>query len=328
MITRPFKSSMSRRPQVFNPRPVGLSSHRSRQMKVYAQAHKRLARKQYGKEFVDYYDLMGVEPTAQADEIKGAYRDLQKMCHPDVCGEDGHEMCVILNDAYDVLSTPKARKNYDAARVVAKQDEEEGYTGLTKSKWCSKDEEETRAVFVDENACIGCRACIYHAAATFRVDDDAYGRAHVFAQWLNDEETIQIAMDACPVSCIHWVDREELPVLEHVMAKLPRVDVAAMMMSSSSAPADPFAAAETFYRKRADLIRKRKLEREGMANAKRRNTTYYATAEATDKSDKLKVVERVREMARKAANGECKVDVDDLDREPIALLPAPGTTSS
>ena len=44
-------------------------------------------------------------------------------------------------------------------------------------------------------------------------------------QWLNNEEQIQTAIDVCPVDCIHWVEKEELPVLEHVMSKLARVQV-------------------------------------------------------------------------------------------------------
>lgn len=59
---------------------------------------------------------------------------------------------------------------------------------------------EDRAVFVDEVSCIGCKNCIYIAAATFRMENE-YGRSRVFAQWLNSEDEIQDAMDSCPVSC-------------------------------------------------------------------------------------------------------------------------------
>ena len=288
---------------------------------VRTHAHRKLAKKQDKASFVDYYDLLSVPSTASDKDIKAAYRELQKLCHPDVCGEDGHEMCIILNDAYDVLSEKKSRRNYDAARVVALQDEEEGYTGLTKSKWCSKDEEEDRAVFVDETACIGCRQCIYHAAATFRMEEEN-GRAYCFAQWLNDEDSIQTAIDGCPVSCIHWVQREELPVLEHVMTKLERVDVGIMMTSGGAQPADPFAAAETFVRKRADRLRKRKLEIE-LDNARRRNKAYYQTAATAGAAAARKqdAVAKVRERARAAANGE--LGPDGRPKAVIALLPPP-----
>ncbi len=34
---------------------------------------------------------------------------------------------------------------------------------------------------------------------------------------LDDEEHIQAAIDSCPVSCIHWVDKSQLAPLEYVM---------------------------------------------------------------------------------------------------------------
>ena len=54
-----------------------------------------------------------------------------------------------------------------------------------------------------------------------------YGPAQV-----DDSEVIQSAMDSCPVDCIHWVPREELPYLEHVMTKLPRANVHALRTST------------------------------------------------------------------------------------------------
>ena len=96
--------------------------------------------------------------------------------------------------------------------------------GKAISKWApevapvlskAKTPHETRAVWVDEVACIGCTSCIYSACATFRIEPE-YGRARVFAQWVDTEDTIKEAMDLCPVSCIHFVDREHLPFLEFI----------------------------------------------------------------------------------------------------------------
>ncbi len=41
-----------------------------------------------------------------------------------------------------------------------------------------------------------------------------HGRARVFQQWGDDEETIQIAIETCPVDCIHYVPYDELVKLE------------------------------------------------------------------------------------------------------------------
>lgn len=41
-----------------------------------------------------------------------------------------------------------------------------------------------------------------------------HGRARVFQQWGDDDETIQIAIETCPVDCIHYVPYDELEKLE------------------------------------------------------------------------------------------------------------------
>lgn len=35
-------------------------------------------------------------------------------------------------------------------------------------------------------------------------------------QWIDKEDDIQAAIEACPVSCIHWVTKDDLPALEFV----------------------------------------------------------------------------------------------------------------
>lgn len=39
------------------------------------------------------------------------------------------------------------------------------------------------------------------------------------AHRLDTEEHLQAAIESCPVNCIHWVDKEQLPMLEYVMQK-------------------------------------------------------------------------------------------------------------
>lgn len=70
-----------------------------------------------------------------------------------------------------------------------------------------------KGVYVDELTCIGCRHCSHVARNTFYIEPD-YGRARVVRQDGDAEETIQEAIDTCPVDCIHWVDYTELKKLE------------------------------------------------------------------------------------------------------------------
>mmetsp|Transcript_21804 Transcript_21804/g.30331 ORF Transcript_21804/g.30331 Transcript_21804/m.30331 type:complete len:339 (-) Transcript_21804:35-1051(-) len=199
---------------------------------------------------VDYYELLKVDPLSSMKEIKQAYYSSAKECHPDFTGDEGHDMCVLLNAAYEILSDPIQRSNYDRSLIRARINDQDGYTGVPVSKWGGPSDE-TRAVFVDECTCIGCKNCVWEAPATFRIEPE-HGRSRVFAQWLDSEENIQIAIESCPVDCIHMVTKAQLPVLEHVMQKIERVSVG-IMSSGQGAVGDPFAAAATFAKKRAEM---------------------------------------------------------------------------
>ncbi|MEU0914250.1 J domain-containing protein [Streptomyces althioticus] len=62
----------------------------------------------------DFYQALGVSPTASQDEIQQAYRKLARTYHPDVNKDPGaEERFKDLNEAYSVLSDPKTRARYD-----------------------------------------------------------------------------------------------------------------------------------------------------------------------------------------------------------------------
>jgi DnaJ-class molecular chaperone len=46
--------------------------------------------------------FLQVDDDATAEEIKRAYRSMAKECHPDYLGEKGHNICILLNEAYEV----------------------------------------------------------------------------------------------------------------------------------------------------------------------------------------------------------------------------------
>lgn len=66
-------------------------------------------------QYRDYYEVLGVDKKASADEIKKAYRKLAKKYHPDLHPDDesAHKKFTEINEAYEVLSDPKKRNKYD-----------------------------------------------------------------------------------------------------------------------------------------------------------------------------------------------------------------------
>jgi molecular chaperone DnaJ len=60
-----------------------------------------------------YYMVLGVSTTESATGIRSAYRDLAKRLHPDVAGEEATRAFQELTEAYEVLSDPQRRRDYN-----------------------------------------------------------------------------------------------------------------------------------------------------------------------------------------------------------------------
>ncbi|MEK4114944.1 DnaJ domain-containing protein [Paenibacillus sp. FSL W8-0919] len=64
---------------------------------------------------MNFYKVLGVEPSATAADIKQAYRKLAKRYHPDVNqgSEEAARKFREVQQAYEVLADPAAREKYD-----------------------------------------------------------------------------------------------------------------------------------------------------------------------------------------------------------------------
>src|SRR5579862_3281717 len=66
-------------------------------------------------EIQDYYEFLQISPNAEPDTIHRVYRYLAVRLHPDNPETGDAEKFFVLKQAYDVLSDPKRRADYDAA---------------------------------------------------------------------------------------------------------------------------------------------------------------------------------------------------------------------
>uniref|UniRef100_A0A7C9CFU7 J domain-containing protein n=1 Tax=Opuntia streptacantha TaxID=393608 RepID=A0A7C9CFU7_OPUST len=170
----------------------------------------------------DYYAVLGLTPDATQEQIKKAYYNCMKACHPDLSGDDPEstDFCKFINEVYEVLSDPVQRRVYD---------EIHGYS-LTALNPFLDDSSPKDHVFVDEFSCIGCKNCANVAPDVFKIEED-FGRARVYKQCgKQNSDRVQQAVDSCPVDCIHWTSAAQLSLLEDEMRRVERVNVRKMVV--------------------------------------------------------------------------------------------------
>lgn len=72
----------------------------------------------------EFYGCLGAKPSASAAQLKKAYRATAKLCHPDKNSDiRAHSAFDAVRDAYDVLSDPEGRREYDRRRLARLKEE-------------------------------------------------------------------------------------------------------------------------------------------------------------------------------------------------------------
>lgn len=102
-------------------------------------------------EFIDFYQVLRIWPSASEDAIKKAYFNLAKLFHPDVVergdAKQGHGKddvdFKLVNEAYAVLSDPVKRREYDE---LLKQH------GPREKRWSTKEADKRSALLAFEQA--------------------------------------------------------------------------------------------------------------------------------------------------------------------------------
>lgn len=211
---------------------------------------------------VSFYRFLNVQPDASPSAIKHAYLRLLRLCHPDLRRVNGlsddeerelNSMMVTLNSIYAVLSDPEARASYDAVHgITIPLDQPNPFTHGPSST------DPADAVFVDENACIGCVMCVAIAPETFAMEP-LNGRARVVAQGASPLALVDEAIAACPVNCIHKLSREVATLLEQEVMATEASRPPVHVVRTVPTPQGPdlwTRASATWKRKRAEAVQR------------------------------------------------------------------------
>ncbi|CAN4105079.1 unnamed protein product [Withania somnifera] len=240
----------------------------------------------------DYYAVLGLLPDATPAQIKKAYYNCMKACHPDLSGDDPEttNFCMFINEVYEILSDPVQRRVYD---------EIHGYTATAVNPFLS-DSSPKDHVFVDEFSCIGCKNCANVCSKVFGIEED-YGRARVYDQCGNPD-LIQQAIDSCPVDCIHWTSAAQLSLLEDEMRRIERVNVAFMLSGMGGGSVDVFRMASTRWEKRqSKVLEQAKIRMMKKKKDSEKNESYWDNLWG-DRKDYTKTEEEVEERSKRAAS--------------------------
>lgn len=184
------------------------------------------------------YGLLGIERfQGTKGQLQAAYRRTVKYIHPDVVGNGGRDLLELAQLAYRTLTNPVHREIYDEELQASLEGRPGsaaqylwsshgggspppmGESKRPRSPWSDTAPTGARGIFVDEGRCVMCWCCMESAPATFAMDEDITGRAHVVLQYGDPLSDVEAAVDVCPTHAISFVSREDLPFLEDLVTE-------------------------------------------------------------------------------------------------------------
>lgn len=83
----------------------------------------------------NYYDILGVTADATAEQLRVAYLSLARLHHPDVSRDPrANQQMALINEAYETLSDPARRLNYDTL-IGVREPSPVGNQGAAQADW-------------------------------------------------------------------------------------------------------------------------------------------------------------------------------------------------
>jgi curved DNA-binding protein CbpA len=80
--------------------------------------------------FQDHYEVLGVEPQSDSDAIQRAYARLAQRFHPNNPDTGDKEKFDSINQAYEILSDPQLRKDFDDVKGISREETGPKFSGM------------------------------------------------------------------------------------------------------------------------------------------------------------------------------------------------------
>ena len=93
----------------------------------------------------NYYIILGISPQANAEGVRQAFREKAKQYHPDKTGQEGTSFFQDITEAYEVLSDPNKRSEYN--RRLQQEEDRAGSENHPRSRAASPSESPPEDLF-------------------------------------------------------------------------------------------------------------------------------------------------------------------------------------